>query len=97
MTDRQIAKCYKIAQHYGKGKQKIQAAQELNELQALLLRRPDQIQNKAEHIENLIDEIADVEIMIEQLRQLYEIGNNEIHDRINFKLNRQIDRIREEG
>ena len=97
MTDRQITKCYKIAQHYGKGKQKIQAAQELNELQALLLRRPDQIRNNDEFIDNMIDEIADVEIMIEQLRQLYEIGQNEIYERINFKLNRQIERIREEG
>ena len=97
MTDRQITKCYKIAQHYGKGKQKIQAAQELNELQALLLRRPDQIRNNDEYLDNMIDEMADVTIMIEQLRQLFDIENRELHDRINYKLNRQIDRIREEG
>ena len=97
MTERQITKCYKILSHYGRNKQKIQAAQELNELQALLLRRPDQIKSYDEFINSLIDEMADVEIMIEQLRQCYDIGVHEIHDRINFKLNRQMERIRSEG
>lgn len=96
MTDRQITKCYNILNHYGREKQKIQAAQELNELQALLLRRQDQIANYNEFVDNLIDEMADVTIMIEQLRQCYEIGNNEIHDRINQKLNRQLERMRGE-
>ena len=96
MTDRQITKCYNIWNHYGREKQKIQAAQELNELQALLLRRQDQIGNYNEFVDKLMDEMADVTIMIEQLRQCYEIGNNEIHDRINQKLNRQLERMRGE-
>lgn len=97
MTERQVKKCYQIAQHYGMKMQKLQAAQELNELQALLLRRPNQIANKQDFVNSVIDEIADVRIMCEQLRFLYDIEPNDIVDRINFKLNRQLDRIRDEG
>ena len=96
MTEVQIIKCSKIAKHYGLRNQKLQAAQELNELQALLLRRKNQITNQRDHHNNIVDEIADCTIMIEQLRQLYNIEMSEISDRINQKLNRQIERMNNE-
>ena len=96
MTDYQRTKAYKIAKHYGLTKQKFQALQELNELSAVLLRRKDQIANRADHINNLIDEIADVLVMIEQIKTLYHIDDNDVSARITFKLNRQIERIEAE-
>ena len=96
MTDYQRTKAYKIAKHYGLTKQKFQALQELNELSAVLLRRKDQIANRADHINNLIDEIADVLVMIEQIKTLYHIDDKDVSARITFKLNRQIERIEAE-
>lgn len=96
MTEYQIMKAHKIAKHYGLNKQKFQALQELNELSNVLLRRQDQIQNRAEHKNNLIDEMADVYVMLKQLETLYHIDQRTIEDRITFKLNRQLDRIKEE-
>lgn len=96
MTEYQIIKAHKIAKHYGLNKQRFQALQELNELSAELLRRKDQITNKAEHKNKLIDEMADVYVMLKQLETLYHIEQRDIEDRITFKLNRQIERIAEE-
>lgn len=96
MNEMQKSKVYRIAKHYGLKKQKQQALQELNELSGVLLRRKDQIPNKAEHKNNLIDEIADVYVMLEQLKRLYHLKDRDVSDRITFKLNRQIERIEQE-
>lgn len=97
MTEQQVLKAYKISQHYGKSKQKMQAVQELSELILVLAQRPDQKGNRTQYIDNLIDEMADSLVMIEQLRQLYEINPLEIESRITAKLNRQLQRIETEG
>jgi hypothetical protein len=41
----------------------------------------------------MIDEIADVTIMIEQAKLLFEITENELQDRIKFKVNRIEERL----
>lgn len=46
---------------------------------------------------DLLDEMADVLIMIEQLRALYHIEDEELNERVNFKLDRQIERIQNGG
>lgn len=97
MTEYQQIKAYKIAKHYGLKTQKIQACQELNELSGVLLRRKDQIPNRFDFINSLIDEMADVYVMLEQLKTLYHLNAKDISDRISFKLNRQIERMAEEG
>ena len=96
MTEQQVMKAHVISEHYGKTKQKMQAVQELSELILVLARRKDQKKNRAQYIYDLIDEMADSLIMIEQIRQIYEINPIEIDARINAKLNRQIGRIKEE-
>ena len=96
MTEQQIMKAHKIAEHYGKQKQRMQAVQELSELILVISRRPDQKLNRAEYLNSLIDEMADSLVMIEQMRQLYEINPIDIDRRITEKLNRQLNRIEQE-
>lgn len=96
MNENQKSKCKLIAEHYGKAKQKMQAVQELSELILAITRRADQKADRQAYIESLIDEIADSKIMIEQLKSLYQISDFDIRQRIDFKLNRQLDRISNE-
>lgn len=97
MNENQKSKCKLIAEHYGKAKQRMQAVQELSELILVISRRADQKEDRQEYIESLIDEIADSKIMIEQLKHLYQISDFDIRQRIDFKLNRQLDRISQEA
>lgn len=80
-----------IADHYGIKKQLRQLAEECSELAV-----------EASHSARkgltvgIIEEIADVEIMIEQIIHLAKIDRCDIQDCINFKLDRQMKRIKEE-
>lgn len=85
----------KILQHYGAGKQELQAVQELAELTVLLTKRPEQ--RGEEYRENLIDEIADATIMIEQVKMMHGIEQAEVSARISFNLYRQMCRIEQEA
>ena len=46
--------------------------------------------------DEVLDEMADVYIMLEQMKNVFPFGENILNDRINYKLNRQMDRINEE-
>ena len=96
MNEDQREKCKAIAKHYGKRKQKMQAIQELTELIMELTKRDDQKQDRSEYISKLVGEIADCKIMIEQIRALYDITDFDIREQIDFKLNRQLERISNE-
>ena len=80
-----------IADHYGIKKQLRQLAEECSELAV-----------EASHSARkgltvgIIEEIADVEIMIEQIIYLAKIDRCDIEDCINYKLDRQMKRIKEE-
>lgn len=91
MTRGQKSKCRRIAEHYGRKNQERQAVSELCELQYVLTRRLEQ--RHADWQNDLLDEMADCLVMIEQLRALYDISDDEVNDRVNYKLNRQIERI----
>lgn len=95
MTRGQKSKCRRIAEHYGRKNQERQAVSELCELQYVLTRRLEQRQ--ADWKNDLLDEMADCLVMIEQLRALYGIEDEELTERVNFKLNRQIERISDGG
>ena len=95
MTRWQKSKCRRIAEHYGRKNQERQAVSELCELQYVLTRRLEQRQ--ADWQNDLLDEMADCLVMIEQLRALYGIEDEELTDRVNFKLNRQLERIADGG
>ena len=95
MTRGQVSKCRQIATHYGRQTQEAQTISELSELLHVLTRR--QSQRGIDWNNNLVDEIADVEIMIQQLMDIHDISADEINERVNFKLNRQIERMSGDG
>ena len=82
-----------IAMHYGVKAQSMQTCEECAELiQAVskLTREVTEIR-----ILSLVEEIADVRIMMSQMMQLYGIPEPEVSERIDEKLKRQLERIRE--
>lgn len=84
-----VEKLRYIANHYGCIPQVQKTIEELNELSLELVKILTKVGDK----EAIIDEIADVNIMVEQLKILYDISPIEVSDRIDFKLNRQLERI----
>lgn len=99
MNRTQKSKCRQIAEKYGLRCQEQQTVSELTELQYVLTRRPNQRGEawEEEHhktwSESLIDEIADVYVMLCQIEHLHGIEKDAINDQIDYKLNRQLDRI----
>lgn len=91
MNYSQKIRCEKIAEHYGRKTQERQTVSELSELMYVLTRRPDQRQ--PDWTNELLDEIADVSIMMQQMMHLYDISGDELNERINYKLKRQIGRM----
>ena len=80
-----------IADHYGIKKQLRQLAEECSELAV----EASHSARKGTTVK-IIEEIADVQIMIEQIIYLAKIDKCDIEDCINYKLDRQIKRIKEE-
>ena len=99
MNRTQKSKCRQIAEKYGLRSQEQQAVSELTELQYVLTRRPNQRGEtwEEEHdkswTESLIDEIADVYVMLEQLQALHNISADDVNAVIDYKLERQLGRI----
>ena len=80
-----------IADHYGIKKQLRQLAEECSELAV----EASHSARKGTTVK-IIEEMADVQIMIEQIIYLAKIDRCDIQDCINFKLDRQIKRIEKE-
>lgn len=80
-----------IADHYGIKKQLRQLVEECSELAV----EASHSARKGTTVK-IIEEMADVEIMIEQIIYLAKIDKCDIEDCINYKLDRQIKRIKEE-
>ncbi len=81
-----------IADHYGLNNQMMQAIEEMGELtQAIVKVFRNGLDNERD---GLIEELADVEIMIEQLDYL--LGDNQIEKIKEYKINRQLSRIAQE-
>ena len=84
-------KVKKIAEHYGLKNQLRQLAEECCELSV----ESSHSARKGTTVK-IIEEIADVMIMIEQVVYLAKIDKCDIEDCINYKINRQLKRIEEE-
>ena len=92
-----------IANHYGYESQSRQLVEELSELiqavckhnRAFGGKRLSKFSNCPEK-DALIEEMADVTIMMSQLQYILGIGNLDLDYRIERKLNRQIERIKNE-
>lgn len=70
---------------YGSDNQLIVAIEELSELQKEITKH---IRRKGLR-ENLIEEFADVQLMLLQIKVLFKIGDNEIENAIRYKMNRE--------
>ena len=79
-----------IINTYGTRPQQDMAIEELSELQKAILKYR-RFPNK-ETERDIIDEIADVSIMLEQLKIIYSCSK-EVEKRIDYKIDRQIQRI----
>ena len=96
MTDEQKSKCHKIADHYGEEHQMLKAVEEMAELTQAIVKT---VHGDTLHEWEYPGELADVLIMAEQLKYLYENCDSFSHDRvykfIDAKLNRQLKRMEE--
>ena len=84
-------KVKEIAEHYGLKNQLRQLAEECCELSV----ESSHSARKGTTVK-IIEEMADVMIMIEQVVYLAKIDKCDIEDCINYKINRQLKRIEEE-
>lgn len=80
-----------IINTYGTRPQQDMAIEELSELQKAILKHR-RFPNK-ETERDIIDEIADVSIMLEQLKIIYSC-HKEVEERVDYKIDRQIKRIK---
>ena len=83
-----------IAMHYGMKAQSMQTCEECAELIQAVSKLTRGETTSAVRIMSLIEEIADVRIMMSQLMYLYGIPESEITNQIEEKLKRQLERIR---
>ena len=91
MKSHQIETCKSIANHYGREHQVLIAIEEMSELTKELCKYFRRYDRKKE----IIEEVADAQIMLEQLIELFGI-NNEVDRMVDYKLNRQIRRMEQE-
>ena len=90
MTTEQLRHLNTIVEHYGHDKQQDKAIEECSELIQAICKWKE----KSDFAEKIIEEIADVEIMCNQLKIMFECFG-EVEEQIDYKINRQLKRIAE--
>jgi hypothetical protein len=91
MTTEQLRRINKIVKHYGAEHQMEKAIEECKELIEEIVPAIDGLG----FVENIVDEIADVEVMINQLKIIFDCFG-EVEERIEYKINRQLERMKSE-
>lgn len=91
MTDEQKAKCREICKHYGNQNQCLKAIEEMSELQQAIVKVYIGDGGDLDHV---IEEIADVAIMLEQLLYIFDPSGIATQANVRFKLARQLERIK---
>lgn len=87
-------KLIKIIRHYSEYSQISKAVEELIELSEILIKDI----NKSElYKDSLIEEMADVEVMLFQLKIIYNVSDEELQDEISRKIDRTIKRMEEDS
>lgn len=94
----QDVKIEKIANKYGLYSQFLQTIEEMAELMQainkfLRISKTEVVDSDSDVYKNIVEELADVQIMICQIRFLLEIDDLEFDGKIEQKLDRQMDRI----
>lgn len=90
-------KLNKIIKHFGKINQIAKAKEELQELRREIVLDMEMVTRKEfpYNVSAIIDKIADVEIMLQQLRIIFSLSENEIKKRKKYKIARTLRRIKE--
>lgn len=89
-----IDRVLKIVEHYGEKHQRYKCAEELSELQTIILQ--DANQNGKVPKNRVIEEIADVYVMLKQIELIYGIDSRDIQPVIDYKVERTIERAKYE-
>ena len=82
-------KLLKIIEHYGVMPQLKYFQSEIFELNEAIIKNED--------IYDIAQEIADVQVMLNQFKEYYEITDEQIEGIMNYKINRQLERIKKES
>ena len=93
MADRE-SKLLFLIDHYGTLNQKLIAIEEMAELQKAIVKHIRQ--ESEENINSVIEEIADVQVMLEQLKMIFSC-RTKIDEIMDAKIDRQIKRIVDEN
>lgn len=97
VDDKQKYKIESIAIHYSEPRQIAKGLEELSELSEVLAKYLAKGGTYHGYKENLIEELADVIIMLNQIIFLEGVDENGISDCITYKINRQLERINKEN
>lgn len=81
----------RIVEYYGPERQKSKAVEELVELTEVIVKN---INKAFISIDDLYSEVADVEIMIRQLKLIFNMDDARLDDEMHRKVSRTLDRIR---
>lgn len=84
-------KLLKIIDHYGEDHQRYKAAEELSELQTLLLQ--DANQNGKVSLSRIIEELADVYVTLKQIELIYKIDSRDTQPLEEYKVDRTLKRM----
>lgn len=82
-------KYQKIIEHYGVNNQLKKLTEEVYELQESILEQ--------HNIEHILEEYADVEVILEQIKQYFKLDDEKIELIKDYKVARQLYRIRNES
>ena len=93
MDTKRTTKALMILAHYDSKAQMVKCCEELSELNVAILKYVNGLGSS----DAVLDEIADVYIMLEQLKAIMPFGMNIIDEMIDYKLDRQLKRIRGES
>lgn len=85
MTPKQNKTIHRVISVFGERNQQMQTLEELMELQRAVF---EHIHRGTDNRDNIVEEIADVEIMLAQLKEIHNIQPNEIEQIQERKLNR---------
>ncbi len=80
----------KIINHYGLRNQLKKLSEEVYEFQEAVLLDD----NGEESLENILEEFADIQVILEQFRYFYELDNTKVAEKEVFKAMRTLERIK---
>mgnify|MGYP003292656797 CR=1 FL=1 len=87
-----------IINHYGINAQQRKFAEEVFELEEIIVKTEQiKILNKAFSNDEIAEEVADCMVMLNQFKEYYNITDEQINNNIEYKVNRQLERIKKEG